>query len=168
MKQINVYAKPEFEGAYGYTETERIGHFDGDKAERWSDWRQNGSENGGPGRGRAVLLTASGQWILEAWTQHAGEKDYCYYIEPGEAREWLLKNNFDEAVSKHLGEIPAEEDNRGGRPAIGNPVLVRLGELLGPVDEYATRTAMSRAEALRNLINLGLDAHDPQSADQRR
>jgi metal-responsive CopG/Arc/MetJ family transcriptional regulator len=44
-----------------------------------------------------------------------------------------------------------------GRPEVGAPVNVRLGdELLERVDDYAIRESISRAEAIRQLVQRGL------------
>lgn len=44
-----------------------------------------------------------------------------------------------------------------GRPEIGRPVNLRLGEdLLAEVDAYATDHDVKRPEAVRRLIRLGL------------
>lgn len=45
-----------------------------------------------------------------------------------------------------------------GRPEIGQPVNLRLGdELLARVDDYAAHTNRSRAEAVRFLLTAALD-----------
>jgi metal-responsive CopG/Arc/MetJ family transcriptional regulator len=44
-----------------------------------------------------------------------------------------------------------------GRPEIGTPINTRLsGELLAQVDGYAETAAISRAEAIRQLVRRGL------------
>lgn len=46
-----------------------------------------------------------------------------------------------------------------GRPEIGQPINIRLGdELLGRVDEMAAAYGWSRASAIRHLIAMGIDA----------
>ncbi|AEL98237.1 transcriptional repressor [Mycobacterium phage BigNuz] len=46
---------------------------------------------------------------------------------------------------------------RAGRPEVGRPVNVRLGdELLADVDEYAAAEGIARAEAIRHLLRAGL------------
>lgn len=45
----------------------------------------------------------------------------------------------------------------GGRPAVGTPVNIRLGaDLLDQVDQYAAAEGISRAEAIRQLVQRGL------------
>lgn len=44
-----------------------------------------------------------------------------------------------------------------GRPAVGTPVNIRLGnELLAQVDAYANSEGIKRAEAIRQLVQRGL------------
>jgi hypothetical protein len=51
----------------------------------------------------------------------------------------------------------AEQEVRSaGRPEIGGAVHVRLGELVGRVDEYASATGSTRADAVRRLVETGL------------
>lgn len=45
----------------------------------------------------------------------------------------------------------------GGRPTVGTPINVRLGdELLAQVDAYAESEGIKRAEAVRRLVERGL------------
>lgn len=47
-----------------------------------------------------------------------------------------------------------------GRPEIGTPVNVRLGaDLLAKVDRYANAEGVSRAEAIRELLQRALRKH---------
>lgn len=44
-----------------------------------------------------------------------------------------------------------------GRPEIGTPINVRLGDdLLAEVDEYAAELGVSRAEAIRQLVRVAM------------
>lgn len=44
-----------------------------------------------------------------------------------------------------------------GRPVVGTPINIRLGdELLTRVDQYAADENISRAEAIRQLVQRGL------------
>lgn len=45
----------------------------------------------------------------------------------------------------------------GGRPHVGTPINIRLGdELLSRVDAFAGREQIKRAEAIRRLVTAGL------------
>jgi metal-responsive CopG/Arc/MetJ family transcriptional regulator len=47
--------------------------------------------------------------------------------------------------------------NSAGRPAVGIPINVRLGDdLLAQVDAYAESEGIKRAEAIRRLVARGL------------
>lgn len=132
------------------------GHFDWDKAGRWSDRDViTGDGSGGAGVGEAVMLTAGGKWALEHWTNWQGQSNRYHWINAEEAHAWLLRNGENEAVEEYFGDQP-EEINLGGRPAIGGEALVRLGELRAPIDEYAARAELSRAAAVRRLAGFGL------------
>lgn len=134
-----------------------IGWFDWDVIQgRWSDRDYNGNGSGGAGRGEEVILTAGGKWVMNHWTNWQGESSTRVYITADDARDWLLRNDEDSAVEEHFGEIPGEEDRRPGRPEIGEPVGVRLGDLLGAVDAYASAKGVKRAEAIRQLVSTGL------------
>jgi hypothetical protein len=152
VDRINVYRYPDESDSL--SETVRVGHFDGDKAQRWDDADYNGNGSGGTGRGQAVLRTSGGRWVLEHWTRWQGERSGHEFITDDAAREWLLRNDYDKAVTEHFGEI---EDERGpGRPAIGEPVNIRLGDLLGRVDAFAAAAGRTRADAIRELVASGL------------
>lgn len=47
-----------------------------------------------------------------------------------------------------------------GRPEIGTPVNVRLGLLTGYVDTYAKAHSVSRARALRAIVEAAFDKLD--------
>jgi hypothetical protein len=155
VSRINVYRYPDESDSFG--ETVRVGHFDGEKALRWDDRDPiSGNGSGGPGRGQAVWRTSGGRWVLEHWTSWQGERDRYEFITDEAAREWLLANDCDKAVTEYFGEI--EEERGPGRPSVGEPINVRLGELLGRVDAFAAEGGVTRAEAVRQLVFAGLDA----------
>lgn len=135
------------------------GWFDWDAIKgRWSDRDHNNNGSHGTGRGEEVILTAGGKWVMNHWTAWQGESSTRVYMTADEAREWLLRNGEDAAVEEHLGEIPAEEDRRPGRPAIGNEVQVRLGDMLEEIDAWAEARGIKRAEAIRRLVSAALSA----------
>jgi hypothetical protein len=157
MSRANIYRYPEGTDYLG--EPEFAGWFDPAKAEQWSDADYNGNGSGGTGRGQALFRTSGGMWVLCNWSRWQGESDTFTYVTETQARDWLLRNHEDEAVTKHFGEITEEEDRRPGRPAIGDPVNVRFdGDLLARIDAHAAENGQSRAEAVRVLVTLGLHA----------
>lgn len=159
MLRINVYEKIREED-YGYVTPKLAGWFDWHKAARWSDADYNGDGSGGVGRGQAVILTSGGKWVLERWSRWQNESDRYEYITADEARDWLLRNNEDAAVAECFGEIAEEEDRRPGRPEIGGRISTAIGdELLANVDAYAKAREVTRAEAIRSLLEDALAYH---------
>lgn len=70
-------------------------------------------------------------------------------------REAVAEERHETELADDEPEQP--ETRRRGRPAIGEPVQVRLPEtLLDSLDEYAARNNWTRAEAVRNLVRVGL------------
>jgi hypothetical protein len=147
MARVNVYEAHD--NGYGDAEYTLAGWFRSERAERYSDADHNGNGSGGTGRGQAVYRTAQGRWVLERWTRWQGEEDHLEYIDAETARSWLLKNDFDEAIEEHFGEIADEQGP--GRPEIGPAFSVRFpAGLLARVDEQAKAEGRSRAELLRD------------------
>lgn len=149
MSRINVYEAPDIDDYYSGTTL--VGWFESTKAERWSDADYNGDGSGGTGRGAAVWRTAKGRWVMESWTRWQNEENTYRFIEGGAARTWLLSNDFDDAVEKYLGEI--DEEVGPGRPEIGKPVQVRLGdELTAQAEKVAEMDSIPRAEVIRRAV----------------
>ena len=136
------------------------GHFDWDKAGRWSDRDVNGNGSGGAGRGEAVMLTAGGKWVLEHWTYWQGQRCSYEWITAEEAHAWLLRNGETEAVEEYFGDQPEEVDRRAGRPEIGGRVTISLGTgNLGRVDAWAQAEGISRAEWVRRAVEAAVMQH---------
>lgn len=108
------------------------------------------------GRHQYLLRTAGGRWVLEQTSDWEKEQTTYRFLDDEAAKVWLVANESDDELARYF---PDAEDERGpGRPEIGAPVQVRLGELLAPVDAYAQNHCLSRAEALRVLVQRGLDS----------
>lgn len=55
-------------------------------------------------------------------------------------------------------------DTRGGRPAVGAVISTAIGDVrLDAVDDFAGRRGLSRAEAIRQLLDAGLAASDTRT-----
>ncbi|HEY2763440.1 MAG TPA: hypothetical protein VGJ13_05420 [Pseudonocardiaceae bacterium] len=101
-------------------------------------------------RGQGLYRTAKGRWVLRTWSNWQGEVDTYSYVTEDDARDWLIFNAEEDAAQKYFGEI---EDERGpGRPEVGGAVHVRLGDLLPSLDAWASRAAVSRADAVREAV----------------
>jgi|SRR5690606_8935559 len=133
-----------------------VGWFNYDRAVgRWPDKDPvTGDGSGGLGRGQAVILTASGRWVLEDWTDWQGQENTYRWISADEAREWLLSNHHDDAVEQHFGAVPAEV-NLGGRPAtVGGSrrPLQAPDEFWQQVDARAAELGVSASEVIRRAV----------------
>lgn len=101
MARTNVYDTSLFEDSAQIWTA-----FDYDRIRgRWSDEDAGGNGSGGTGRGNAVILTGDGRakWVLERWTRWAHEPARHERMHPDDAREWLERNGFKDAVAEHFG-----------------------------------------------------------------
>jgi hypothetical protein len=137
-----------------------IGWFDYDKAEAfaeatyWDGSRQASVNTSHWSQGTQMLLrTAQGRWVLVS--QCGGHQDAFCYLSDDQAREWLIRNNRDNDVQRFFDRT--EEERGPGRPEIGEAINVRLGdERLACIDAFAHERGLSRAAALRDLVDAGL------------
>jgi hypothetical protein len=152
MTRINVYRYDDEDGKI------LDGWFDPDKAENIVDdtrWDGNNSVSVHASdrfAHEALYRTAKGRWVLHRWSQRQGSVPTYEFITDDTARTWLLKNDSDDIVEKYFGEI--EEERGPGRPEVGKPINVRLGDdLLARVDERAKAEGKTRADMLRDLVS---------------
>ena len=161
MTRINVYSQPDKDDYSA--KAELIGWFSADKATYFKEERHvfdgtnlAGVHLGDRNRGQGLYRTAQGRWVLEHWSDWQGETTRYEFVTDADAKDWLIVNEEGtETLEKYFGEI--EEERGPGRPEIGGAVHVRLGELVQGVDAYAKRHEMSRADAIRSLIEDALD-----------
>lgn len=111
-----------------------------------------------------------GRWVLYSWSQRQGTMPTYEYLSDEKAREWPLKNHRDEAVEQYFGKLPEEEDfSTGGRPEIGGVISTAIGdERLERVVARAKEESLSRAEAIRQLIDRGLEQPPRVQGDARQ
>jgi hypothetical protein len=122
------------------------GWFDDDKADKWTDDNARG-----PGRGETLYRTIGAKWVLHLWSiAPAAEPEQYLFITEPQARQWLTSNNLASEADRF------EQPPARGRPEIGNPIRVRLGELLPAVDNLATQRQESRSDTVRHLVWVGL------------
>ncbi|MEU5323026.1 hypothetical protein AB0G67_40680 [Streptomyces sp. NPDC021056] len=160
MARINVYSYAETE----YDETTLQGWFNDDSSTLYKEatrWDGNNHVSVNPvGRHghQALYRTKGGRWVLNTWSQWQGSEDRYEFIDDSVAKDWLLRNDEDDAVEQHFGELEEESGpNLGGRPSIGPKVEVRIPkDILARVDAF--KGTRDRADALRDLIAAGLDA----------
>ncbi|MCO6011561.1 ribbon-helix-helix domain-containing protein [Actinoallomurus purpureus] len=155
MKRIVISETDEYSG-----ETTVVGHFDLDKAEKFeedTEWDGNNMvsvHNVGQYGHQMLLRTAGGRWILNSWSQWEGSKDIYGYVSDERARDWLMVNKDYDVIEKYLGEI--EEEKGPGRPEVGPPTNLRLGEDLTAKVDAARHEGESRAAAIRRLLTEAL------------
>jgi hypothetical protein len=105
MSRVNVYED-------GVRDAKLTGWFDTAAAENWRDQDHNGNGSGGTGRGTALWHTSQERWVLENWTSWQDERSTYQFIEPEQAREWLIRNEEDSAVARYFGPLEEEADLR--------------------------------------------------------
>ncbi|MUL61064.1 hypothetical protein B5P44_00500 [Mycobacterium sp. CBMA 213] len=172
MARINVYETDEYTG----TRT-LAGWFDISKAEgfaedtRWDGNNTVGLSSGVPTNfgGDQLIHTSGGRWVLyRDRSRYFNGRDTHHFVSENVAREWLLTNGHDDDAATYFG--PTEEERGPGRPEVGKPINVRLGDLLADVDDYAADNDLSRAEAIRSLIAIAVgsikEARQKASADR--
>lgn len=163
MTRINVYnyAKDE------YDETTLAGWFNEESATQFKEatsWDGNNNVSVNPigqFEHQSLYRTKAGRWVLCTWSQYQGVEPRYEFVTDDTAKDWLIRNEEDDAVAQHFGELEEESGpNLGGRPSIGPKVDVRLPrEVLERVDAFKGDRA--QADALRQLIEAGLDALFP-------
>jgi hypothetical protein len=158
MSRVHVYAEAPSRGPK-FVEPPVVGFFDPDNAERFSEARESDGTSGAT-RSRweheCLYRTRKGSWVLEHQVNYQHGQDWHEFVTDERAEDWLLRNGHSKAAKKLFG--PAQDERGSGRPEIGGAVHVRLGDLLVRVDAYAAGQldGMSRAEAIRELVSLGL------------
>ncbi|HTF49450.1 MAG TPA: hypothetical protein VK735_18565 [Pseudonocardia sp.] len=141
------------------------GYFDEGTAQFWKgatywDGNNNADKNTHDStRSQGLYHTKEGRWVLHGWSRWQGEQPTYEYTTPTAAFAWLLFNDYDKDATKYFVEPESETGpNLGGRPEIGGPVLVRLGDTLPKLDAYAEAHDMTRAAAARELLDKALGA----------
>ncbi|MFZ3476015.1 hypothetical protein ACODT4_44295 [Streptomyces sp. 2.9] len=162
MTRINVYT---YDDEYGAEDEQRflVGWFREDSATEYTedtDLKQNSVNHVPKHCHQGLFRTAQGRWVLRTWSEVGGTEPRHEFVDDAGAKEWLLRNDHDQAVEQWFGELEAESGPRlGGRPSIGQKWEVRLDEeTQRRVSEYGA--GRPRADVLRELIAAGLTARD--------
>jgi hypothetical protein len=132
-----------------------IGWFDHRKAERFDERH---SQNPRRDEHQILFYTAEGRWVLHGyvyWQPGAALGKGNTFISGDQARGWLERNGHGEAAEHYFSETA----ERGpGRPAIGGRVTIPIGgDRLAAVDVWARDRKVSRAEAIRQLLDIALE-----------
>lgn len=107
---------------------------------------------------QTIYRTAKGRWVLNTWSQYQGTVGRYEFVDDETAKDWLLRNDEDAAVTRWFGELEEESGpNLGGRPAVGAKVETRLpDDVLAALDGRAKTEGVSRAEMIRRLVTASL------------
>lgn len=156
MARINVYTYAKDE----YDETTLAGWFNDDASTAYQEatrWDSNNQVSVNPVdqySHQILYRTKGGRWVLHTWSQWQGAEPKFEFVNDATAKDWLIRNDEDDAVQKWFGELEEEAGpNLGGRPAVGPKVEFRLSEdELARVDERVKKEGVSRSEMLRRLV----------------
>ncbi|MDQ1041493.1 hypothetical protein QFZ75_007995 [Streptomyces sp. V3I8] len=110
---------------------------------------------------QTLYRTKRGRWVLSCWTDWQNDIPTYEFVDEDTAKRWLILNDEDAAVEEHFGPMDEESGpNLGGRPAIGPkiPGFPVPQALLERVDDYAKGEGISRNEAMRRLMERGLES----------
>lgn len=154
MARVNIYRLDEFDGKVleGWFDPKASESFE--EATRW-DGNNSVSVVADSKYGHEELYrTKKGRWVLNRWSQWQGVEETYEFIGDEHAREWLLKCERDEAVEKYFGDL--DEESGPGRPEIGKPINVRLGDDLQARVDAAALPGEKRAATIRRLLESAL------------
>lgn len=146
-----------------------VGWFDRDSAEHFEpdSLECRGSGDHGEAGRQSLYRTSFGRWVLRedrGGTTSTPEISYRF-LSPAQARTWLKDHGLAEIAARYFTPRSPAATRRAGRPEVGGPVVVRLGEdLLNEVDNYAGARNVSRADAIRDLIKSALTESEPLDA----
>lgn len=106
-------------------------------------------------------LTLGGLRILDQGDGVVSLDEFAYNAlrkQPEDADGCIEETDDGPVMWLQGGRFDVTEQPGPGLPEVGRPVNVRFGDdRLRRVDEWAAERAMSRAEALRHLVDTGLD-----------
>ena len=142
------------------------GWFDPDKGteypegERWTGQSNVSLATGTEWDREALWRTAKDRWVLHSWARRDEAEESWHYVDEGQARDWLLRNEYDaQAIDEALGVRLAEEVSLGGRPEIGPQVKIRFPvQVLAAVDELADAAGVTRSAWIRDCVTRGVEA----------
>ncbi len=114
--------------------------------------------NAGEHRHHVLYRTHGGRWVLHTWSQWEGSRPTYEFVDEETAREWLIKNEHDDAVAEHFGPLDEEAGpNLGGRPEIGPAINIRFpAETIARLDALAAAHDWTRAGLIRRYVEEGL------------
>lgn len=156
MARVNIYSRDDYEADTllgWYDPANAVEKIDEDT--RWNGHNHIGIMSGGQAGYERLYRTKGGRWVrYYNFTAEFNGPEYSEFLTDDQAKVWLLRNGSDEIIEKYFGEL--EEESGPGRPAIGEPINVRLGaELQARVDAEA-QPGEKRAATIRRLLEKAL------------
>lgn len=151
MNRINI---PTDDGhVAGWFDLDRATEFQPQR--RWDGSNMRDINARGNFEHQELYRTAQGRWVLRHWSQREGSPDTFRFVSDDVAREWLIRNEHDDAVERYFDQLTEEEGPRPtGRPEEGRPINVRLPEtIITALDERAAQAGEPRAEVVRRLLS---------------
>ena len=144
---------------------EVAGWFEPDNATMFEQKRPPRSRRFGAGRlsgdgghhscPQRLFKTSDARWVRAIeFGEESGLGVEHRFITSAEASLWLQENGHADAVDS----VDSAAERGPGRPEIGGLVQVRLGDILVSVDQFAAARDMKRADAIRELLRVGLAA----------
>lgn len=101
----------------------------------------------------------------EEYAEEIAQNRYDDLLSLAQTGEWRIlvwggdtESDEDDVDVVHLFTVTDEDlKPRGGRPRVGNTISVAMGDTLPRVDAYADEHGLTRAAALRHLVDIGLN-----------
>jgi hypothetical protein len=158
MTRVNVYDRDP------YGESELLGWFDPDACVEsiretpvWNGDNHIGKMSGGQAGYEELYRTKGGRWVRHYnFTSEYNGPEYYEFLTDDQARKWLIEDGDDEIAEKYFGEL--EEEVGPGRPAIGSPINIRLGDELQARVDAAALPGEKRAATIRRLLEKVLES----------
>lgn len=128
-----------------------------DEATEWDGNNHISRATGSQWDHETLYRTKGGRWVLHCSSMRQGSRRSYEFVTDEDAQTWLLANEHEDAVTKHFGPIP--DESGPGRPREGTAISTRLrDDQLADLDRLAAARSISRADAIRTVIDAGLRA----------
>lgn len=133
---------------------------------RWDGSDQVSAATGSPWVDEDLYRTAGGAWVVRVDSRdmrtRRGAGVFWEGMSAQAAQEWLRRQDLHEIADEHFGAV----DERGpGRPAVGPAINTRVSaDQLRRLDAWASARGLTRAEAIRRIVDSALGASEEADA----